>query len=50
MDMAVATLNIAHFKQLLVTEIDAAKRKTIADRLVEEKAKLAKLLKERKSD
>lgn len=48
MDMAVATLNIAHYKQLLVTETDAAKREAIASRLVEEEAKLAKILKERK--
>ncbi len=32
MDMAVATLNIVHYKQLLVTETDMAKRETIAGR------------------
>ena len=50
MDMAVAKLNIAHYKLLLVTETDMAKRETIAGLLAKEEAGLAKLLKERKSD
>jgi hypothetical protein len=48
--MAVATLNIAHYKQLLVTETDMAKRETIAGLLAKVEAGLAKLLKVRKSD
>ena len=48
MDMAVAKLNIAHYKLLLVTETDAAKRDVIAGLLSEEEVKLAKILKERK--
>ena len=48
MDMAVAKLNIAHYKLLLVTETDAAKREVLARLLSEEEVKLAKILKERK--
>jgi len=47
MDLGVAKLNIAHFKQLLVTETDAAKREVIAGLLSEEEVKLAKILKVR---
>lgn len=50
MDVAVAKLNIAHYKLLLVTETDMAKRETIAGLLAKEEAGLAKLLKERKLD
>jgi hypothetical protein len=50
MDVAVAKLNIAHYKLMLVTETDLAKCETIAGRLAKEEAGLAKLLKERKSD
>ena len=48
MDLGVAKLNIAHYKLLLVTETDAAKREVIAGLLTDEEAKLAKILKERK--
>ena len=46
MDIAVVKLNIAHFKLLLLTETDAAKREVIAGLLSEEEVKLAKILKE----
>ena len=36
MDIAVVKLNIAHFKLLLLTETDAAKREVIAELLSEE--------------
>ncbi len=43
MDKTVADLNIAHFRKLLSTEIDPAKRETIARLLAEEEAKLARI-------
>jgi two-component sensor histidine kinase len=48
MDMTVAILNVAHYKQLLVTETDTAKRKTIAGLLAEEETKLAKIVRHQK--
>jgi len=42
-------LNIKHYRDLLRSETDAARRETIAKLLAEEEAKLAKLLAE-KSD
>ncbi|MGA2996224.1 hypothetical protein [Bradyrhizobium sp.] len=41
MDRTVADLNIAHFKKLLSTEVDPAKRQTLERLLAEEEAKLA---------
>jgi hypothetical protein len=38
----VADLNIAHFKRLLATESDPAKRQTLERLLAEEEAKLAR--------
>ncbi len=40
MDRTAADLNIAHFKKLLETETDPAKRQTIERLLAEEEAKL----------
>ena len=40
-DRTVADLNIAHFKKLLSTEVDPAKRQTLERLLAEEEAKLA---------
>jgi hypothetical protein len=40
-DKSVADLNIAHFKKLLSTEADPARRQTIARLLAQEEAKLA---------
>jgi hypothetical protein len=40
-DRTVADLNIAHFRKLLSTETDPAKRQTIERLLAEEEAKLA---------
>ena len=48
MDKAVAKLNIEHYKLLLVTETDAAKREIIEGLLAEEEAKLAAIWKKRK--
>jgi hypothetical protein len=48
MDKAVATLNIEHYKRLLASETDAAKRESIARLLAEEEAKLAIIRKEPK--
>ncbi len=39
----IVELNIKHFRDLLKTETDAAKRRTIADLLAEEEGRLAKL-------
>jgi hypothetical protein len=39
----IVELNIKHYRNLLKTETDAAKRRTIADLLGEEETKLAKL-------
>jgi hypothetical protein len=41
MDKTVADLNIAHFRKLLETETDPAKRETIQRLLAQEEAKLA---------
>jgi hypothetical protein len=46
MDKSVAKLNIEHYKRLLASETDAAKRESIARLLGEEEAKLAKISKE----
>lgn len=43
-DKTVADLNIAHFRKLLETEIDPAKRQTIERLLAAEEAKLAAAL------
>jgi hypothetical protein len=48
MDETVAKLNIEHYKRLLASETDAAKRESIARLLAEEEAKLASIPKERK--
>jgi hypothetical protein len=37
-------LNIKHFRELLKSETEAAKRRTITQLLAEEEAKLAKLI------
>ena len=42
MDRTVADLNIAHFKKLLESETDPAKRETIVRLLADEEAKLAR--------
>ncbi len=44
MDKAVAHLNIEHYRKLLVTETDQAKRETLHRLLAEEEAKLAALM------
>ena len=41
MDRTVADLNITHFKKMLATETDPAKRQMIERLLAEEEAKLA---------
>jgi hypothetical protein len=41
MDEAIARENIRHFRKLLETEADEAKRKTIMQLLTEEEVKLA---------
>lgn len=43
-DEFVAKLNVEHFKWLLATEIDEAKRKTLLTLLAEEEAKLKSLV------
>ena len=43
MDEAVARLNIKHYRKLLTTETDKAKRETLLQLLTEEEAKLAAL-------
>jgi len=43
-DKAVAHLNIEHYRKLLVTETDQAKRATLHRLLAEEEAKLAALM------
>jgi hypothetical protein len=49
MDKTVADLNIAHFKRLLESEIDADKRKTLLQLLAEEEAKLTLLTSDSRS-
>ena len=44
MDKTVARLNIEHYRKLLATEQDEAKRQTILRLLAEEEAKLAALI------
>jgi ABC-type uncharacterized transport system auxiliary subunit len=44
MDEAIARENIKHFRKLLETETEEAKRKTIVQLLNEEEAKLAKAI------
>jgi len=41
MDKRVARLNIEHYRKLLGTEVDEAKRRTLQRLLAEEEAKLA---------
>ena len=48
MDESIAQLNIEHYKKLLTSEIDTAKRETVARLLAAEEATLAKIVKERK--
>lgn len=43
-DRAVARLNIEHYRKLLATETDDAKRETLHRLLAEEEAKLAGML------
>jgi hypothetical protein len=43
-------LNIKHYRELLKTETDASKRRTIARLLAEQEATLAKLLAEKNGD
>jgi hypothetical protein len=43
MDRAVAHLNIEHYRRLLASETDEARRQTILRLLAEEEAKLADL-------
>jgi hypothetical protein len=43
MDESIAKLNIEHYKKLLVSKTDAAKRERITRLLAEEEAKLAKV-------
>jgi hypothetical protein len=43
-------LNIKHFRELLKTETDPAKRATVLKLLAEEEIKLARLLAEREDD
>ena len=47
MDRTVADLNIAHFKKLLESETDPAKRQIVERLLAEEQTKLARSLAER---
>ena len=47
MDVAIAKANIEHFKKLLETETDAAKRDVLERLLAQEEAKLASALKAR---
>ena len=42
--ITIVQLNIEHYQNLLKTEADESKRRTIAKLLAEEEAKLAKLL------
>jgi hypothetical protein len=44
MDEFVAKENIKHFKKLLVTETDEAKRQAMLNLLAEEEAKLTKII------
>lgn len=44
MDKFVAKLNIEHFKKLLATETDEAKRQTLLNLLTAEEDKLAKIV------
>jgi hypothetical protein len=43
-------LNIKHYRELLKTETDASKRRTVARLLAEQEATLAKLLAEKNGD
>jgi len=49
-DKTVADLNIAHFRKLLLTEVDPAKRQTIERLLAEEEAKVARAAQAPKED
>ena len=44
MDKTVARLNVEHYRKLLATEQDEARRRTILRLLAEEEAKVAALL------
>jgi hypothetical protein len=46
--ITIAQLNIEHYESLLKTETDEPKRRTIAKLLAEEKARLVKLMIEKK--
>ena len=48
MDESIAKLNIEHYKNVLASEIDAAKRETVTRLLAAEEATLVKIIKERK--
>jgi len=48
MDETIARLNIEHYKRLLASETDAAKRKSIARLLAAEEATLAKISEKQK--
>jgi hypothetical protein len=48
MDETIARLNIEHYKRLLTSETDAAKRESIARLLAAEEATLAQISKEQK--
>jgi hypothetical protein len=50
MDEAIARENIEHFRKLLETETDQAKRKTIAQLLSEEEVKLEKALRRKRAE
>jgi hypothetical protein len=43
MDKSVARLNIAHYRKLLATDLDATKRQIIVQLLAKEEATLARL-------
>lgn len=47
---AIVELNIKHYRELLLSETDALRRRTIAKLLTEEETKLAKLLAEKSGD
>lgn len=44
MDESVARLNIAHYRKLLATDLDAPKRQTILQLLAKEEAALRRLI------
>jgi hypothetical protein len=50
MDEAIARENIKHFRKLLETEADDAKRKTLLQLLSEEEVKLEKALRRKRAE